>query len=132
MPEPCEVVIEVPAWTFVKRRPDGSVDFVSPLPSPFNYGSIVGTVGPDGDPLDALVLGPRLEAGTRVRTTAYAEVDFVDAGVPDPKRVCGRPLSAIDRARVISFFVVYARFKRALHRLRGARGLTAYRRLRSL
>lgn len=133
MPEPCEVVIEVPAWTFVKRTPSGDVDFVSPLPSPFNYGSVVGTISADGDPLDALVLGPRLARGARVKTTAYAEVDFLDAGLRDPKRICGREPTALDRARVVAFFRVYALAKRALYRLRGgARGSTRYRGIRRL
>lgn len=118
MPEPCEVVIEVPAWTFVKRKPDGAVDFVSPFPSPFNYGSVVGSISADGDPLDALVLGPRLPRGARVSVVAYAEVDFLDAGVRDPKRICGRAPTLLDRARVAGFFRFYAIAKRALHRAR--------------
>lgn len=126
-------MIEVPAWTFVKRTPNGEVDFVSPLPSPFNYGSVVGTISADGDPLDALVLGPRLALGDRVKTTAYAEVDFLDAGVRDPKRICGRRPSIIDKARVIAFFRVYALAKRALYRVRGVqRGPTRYRGIRRL
>ena len=131
--ERSEVVIEVPAWTCVKRTPEGAVDFVSPLPSPFNYGSVLGTRSPDGDPLDALVLGPRLARGARVRTEAFAEVDFLDGGLADPKRICGRPLGWADRLRVVSFFRVYALAKRALYRARGERrGPTRYRGIRSL
>ncbi len=126
------MVIEVPAWTFVKRTPEGAVDFVSPLPTPFNYGSVVGTISADGDPLDAVVLGPRLARGARVKVTAYAEVDFLDAGLRDPKRICGRPPSLVDRARVVAFFRVYALFKRALNRARGATGETRYRGMRRL
>jgi hypothetical protein len=49
----CRVSIEVPRWGFVKRRADGGVDFVSPIPCPYNYGSILGLVAPDLVPLAA-------------------------------------------------------------------------------
>ena len=115
------VVIEVPRGSFVKRRPSGEVDFVSPFPCPYNYGSIEGTHGEDGDPLDAIVLGPRLPYGLRVCVRAMGWVDFVDAGVPDPKWVCttGEVLPS-DRSGVERFFHVYAGFKRVLYALRRA------------
>jgi inorganic pyrophosphatase len=34
-----DVVIEVPRGSFIKRGSTGHVDFISPLPCPFNYGS---------------------------------------------------------------------------------------------
>ena len=127
-PHTLRVVIEVPRGGFVKRRDDGSIDFVSPLPCPFNYGSVPGTVSGDGDRLDALVLGPRLAAGVEVLVPVVARVDFVDAGASDPKYVCSRaPLGRIDALRVALFFRSYARLKGALNRLRGKRGPTAYR-----
>jgi inorganic pyrophosphatase len=55
-----EVVIEIPRGSFLKRGWDGSVDFISPFPCPFNYGAIQDYIGGDGDLLDAVVLGPRL------------------------------------------------------------------------
>ncbi|HJL17173.1 MAG TPA: inorganic diphosphatase [Sandaracinaceae bacterium LLY-WYZ-13_1] len=119
-----DVVIEVPRLSFVKRRPDGAVHFVSPLPTPFNYGSVVGTLGADGDPLDVLLLGPRLRRGTRRRARVLGIVDFEDGGLPDPKIVVGEALSPWDRARVTAFFRVYARAKRWLDR---AGGGAAYR-----
>ncbi|MFY0541612.1 hypothetical protein [Nannocystis pusilla] len=39
----CRVKIEYPRWSVVKRRSDGSVDFVSPLPCPYNYGHVPGS-----------------------------------------------------------------------------------------
>lgn len=113
------VCVEVPRGSFVKRRPDGSVDFVSPFPCPYNYGSIVGTSGHDGDPLDAVVLGARLPYGLRVRVRVHGRVDFVDGGVPDPKWVCSAGDSAASSvAGVERFFHVYAGFKRVLYTLR--------------
>jgi inorganic pyrophosphatase len=114
------VRIEVPRWSFVKRKADGRVDLVSPLPCPYNYGSVVGSVAPDGDPLDALVLGPRIDLGETVETRVWAVMGFVDDGVDDPKLVCGSvPPTAAERFGVERFFGVYAAFKRTLARAHG-------------
>jgi len=114
------VLVEVPRGGFVKRRPDGSTDFVAPLPCPYNYGSVLDTLAPDGDPLDALVLGPTLMRGEIVRVPLRAVFDFVDGGVADPKLVCSlAPLSDRDRRGVERFFAIYARFKQVLHLVRG-------------
>lgn len=118
-PEP-ECLIETPRFSFVKRRADGRVDFISPVPCPFNYGCIPGHVSDDGDPLDVVVLGPRLSGGTRVKVPVVGVVDFIDAGRGDPKVICSaRPLSSRERAGVERFFRVYAVFKRGLQRVRG-------------
>ncbi|WP_223746613.1 MULTISPECIES: inorganic diphosphatase [unclassified Myxococcus] len=115
-----EVLIECPRFSFVKRRADGSVDFVSPVPCPYNYGSIPGLVADDGDPLDAVVLGARLARGQRVRLPVVGVLGFVDSGRGDPKVICGAaPMSAAERAGLESFFRVYALFKRGLHLVRG-------------
>ena len=120
LPKRIEVVIEVPRGAFVKRRGDGRVDFVSPIPSPFNYGSIVGTAAPDGDPLDAVVLGRRLERGARVCAPARAVAAFVDAGVDDPKVICAsHPISALELRAVAAFFRFYALAKRARYAVLG-------------
>jgi inorganic pyrophosphatase len=57
-----DVVIEVPRGSFLKRGSTGRLDFVSPLPCPYNYGSVPQYLGLEGDLLDALVLGPPLAA----------------------------------------------------------------------
>ena len=126
-----DAVIEMPRGTFVKRRADGTVDFVSPLPCPYNYGCVPGTTGGDGDPLDAIVLGPRLAAGTRVSFPVVAEVDFVDEGRRDMKLVLSAvPLSRAQRRGLAAFFRIYAVGKRGLARLRGRRGETRFRGIR--
>jgi inorganic pyrophosphatase len=125
LPEIVTVRIEVPRGSFVKRKPDGRVDFVSPLPTPYNYGSIIGTLGTDGDPVDALVLGARLPWGVRWVGPVQACVGFVDNGQPDPKLVCAeRPLSAEQRRDVATFFETYVWLKRALYVVRGRKGPT--------
>jgi inorganic pyrophosphatase len=127
LPEELEVVVEVPRGSFIKRRDDGSVDFVSPVPCPFNYGSVPDTRSGDGDRLDALVLGPRLGRGARVRVKVVARVRFTDAGQDDPKLICSdRPLGRLDRARIAGFFRFYARAKALLNRWRGKAGPTRY------
>lgn len=120
LPREPEVLIETPRWSFVKRRSDGSIDFISPVPCPYNYGSIPGFQSDDGDPLDVVVLGPRLRLGERLRVPVVGVVDFIDAGRGDPKVICStRPLGEQERVGVERFFRVYARFKRVLHRVRG-------------
>jgi inorganic pyrophosphatase len=125
--EPTTVVIDVPRGSFVKRADDGTVDFISPVPSPFNYGHVPDTVADDGEGLDAVVLGPRLPRGTRGSFVIRGRVGFVDAGAEDPKWICSdRELGAADRRRVEGFFRRYAVAKRLINRLRGRRGPTRY------
>lgn len=109
-----EVVLEIPRFSFVKRRPDGRVHFVSPLPTPYNYGSVQNTLAEDGDPLDAVVLGPRRARGQSVRGRLLGVLAFVDHGMWDPKLVVGERLGARDVRALELFFAVYARAKRCL------------------
>lgn len=119
------VVIEVPRWSFVKRKLDGRVHFVSPLPCPYNYGSILDVIAADGDPLDALVLGPRLSRGHTIETQVRAVMGFRDAGLDDPKVVCSAfALSVAQQRGVERFFALYAMMKRSMGRARGASGET--------
>jgi inorganic pyrophosphatase len=53
-----EVVVEVPKWSFAKRSQNGVIDFVSPIPCLFNYGSVPIIPAPDGIPIFLLFLGP--------------------------------------------------------------------------
>ncbi|MGI5865394.1 MAG: inorganic diphosphatase [Myxococcales bacterium] len=118
-----EVVIDTPRGSFVKRRDDGSLDFVSLVPSPYNYGSVPGTLAGDGDRLDAIVLGPRLARGSRVRLPVRAVVRFVDGGTEDLKLICSpHRLRRRERALVELFFRIYVPFKRAVQLLRRGRG----------
>jgi inorganic pyrophosphatase len=127
LPSEPEVLIESSRGSVVKRRADGSVDFISPLPSPYNYGCIPGWGSGDGDPLDVVVLGPRLRRGTRLRMPVVGVIGFLDAGCEDPKVICSpRPLRPVDRWGLAAFFHAYAFFKRGLYLVRG-RGLVATR-----
>ncbi|WP_236848714.1 inorganic diphosphatase [Candidatus Thiodictyon syntrophicum] len=121
-------MIEIPRGSFLKRGSDGSLDFISPLPCPYNYGSVPGLLGLEGDLLDAVVLGPRLARGSRVRVTAHGAVGLMDRGLYDDKLICARePPSAAQCARVVRFFWVYGWAKRLLNLLRLHPGVTASR-----
>ncbi|MDQ6680489.1 MAG: inorganic diphosphatase [Pseudomonadota bacterium] len=118
-----EVVIEVPRGSFLKRGSTGTLDFVSPLPCPFNYGAVPTLLGLEGDLLDAVVLGPRLAYGTRLRAKAWGAVTFTDRGMSDDKLVCcdHRPSTA-EIGAVLRFFHFYARCKGLLNLWRGRPG----------
>jgi len=127
VPLECEVIIDSPRGSVVKRKDDGGVDFLSPVPCPFNYGSVPDTVSGDGDRIDAIVLGPRVAAGTRLHVRVLAVARFVDAGEDDPKWICGTaPLAGRHRLQINAFFRVYAIAKRALNAARGRGGETRY------
>lgn len=117
-PEPVEVevVIEIPRGNFLKRGSNGHVDFISPLPCPFNYGSVPEFLGLDGDLLDALVLGPRLLLGTRIRVKAWGAVMLTDRGMTDDKLICcERSPTLREREDVLRFFRFYAKCKELLN-----------------
>lgn len=122
-PPRVEVVIEIPRGGFLKRGSDGRLDFLSPFPCPFNYGSVHQYIGGEGDYLDALVLGPRLSPGSKVVVNAYGAVGLSERHMYDDKLVCAhRPVTARQRRRVLRFFYVYARCKGLLNLLRGHGG----------
>jgi len=125
-PPEVEVLIEIPRGSFVKRGSLGHVDFVSPLPCPFNYGSVPQYVGLEGDLLDAVVLGPRLPHGARVKVAAWGAVTLTDRGMSDDKLICSvQPLDDADRRKVLRFFRFYARCKALLNLWRRRPGRNA-------
>ena len=121
-----DVVIEIPRGSCLKRGSSGDIDFVSPLPCPYNYGSVSTHVGLDGDLLDALVLGPRLARGTRVRIPAWGAVILTDRGMMDHKLICSeRRPTPWERRTVLAFFHVYAKCKALLNLWRRRPGRNA-------
>lgn len=121
-----EVVIEIPRGSFLKRGSTGQLDFVSPLPCPFNYGSVDAYIGLEGDLLDAVVLGPRLPRGTRLTVKAFGAVGLTDRGMYDDKLICGRgSVGAWQRFHIVFFFRLYARCKGLLNYFRGRAGRNA-------
>ena len=125
-PTELEVIIEIPFGSFLKRGSTGKIDFVSPFPCPFNYGSVEELVGLEGDLLDAVVLGPRLPRGTRVAVQAFGAVGLTDRGMYDDKLICSHhPVGRRQRSLVLLFFVFYAKSKWLLNLIRGQTGRNA-------
>ena len=118
-----DVVIEIPRGSFLKRGSNGHIDFFSPFPCPFNYGSIHEYIGGEGDLLDAVVLGPRLAAGSRVRVNAYGAVGLSERFMYDDKLICSKQeLTLKERRNILIFFKIYAFSKGLLNLFRGQRG----------
>ena len=125
-PPEVEVVIEVPRGSFLKRGSTGHVDLISPLPCPFNYGSVPKFLGLEGDLLDALVLGPRLPLGTRKQVKVWGAVTLTDRGMTDDKLICSdHPLDSSECRKVLRFFHFYAMCKGLLNVLRHRPGRNA-------
>jgi inorganic pyrophosphatase len=121
-----EVVVEVPRGSFIKRGSTGHIDFISPLPCPFNYGSVPNYLGLEGDLLDALILGPRLPFGARKLVKAWGAVTLTDRGMTDDKLVCSdQPLNSLQRQNVLRFFHFYAKCKGLLNAWRRRPGRNA-------
>jgi len=111
--------IEVPRGSLVKWGADGGIDFLSPIPCPFNYGSLPAFTGADGDPLDVVVLGERLPRGATGALPIRGRVRFIDAGQPDDKWICAAaPLRRRDRLLLQAFFRAYAVPKAISSRIR--------------
>jgi inorganic pyrophosphatase len=121
-----DVVIEIPRGSFLKRGSTGKLDFISPLPCPFNYGSVEEYIGLEGDLLDAVVLGSRLKRGARVTVKAYGAVGLTDRGMYDDKLICSHySISPWKRLLILFFFRFYARCKGLLNFIRGRAGRNA-------
>ncbi|NRB65299.1 MAG: inorganic diphosphatase [Saprospiraceae bacterium] len=107
------MVVEIPAGTNLKNEwnkesgmimPDqinGADRYIDFLPYPGNYGFIPGTLmdvnkGGDGDPLDALVIGANVPAGTIQEFIPIGLLDLKDDGETDIK-IIGVPALVTDR-----------------------------------
>jgi inorganic pyrophosphatase len=126
---PVQVTIEIPRGSFRKVGSTGRLDFLSPLPCPFNYGSVRERLGLEGDLLDAVVLGPRLAVGTEVMVFACGAVRLQDRGLHDDKLICTtvplEPGGVVQaRRRALAFFRVYGWAKGLLNLSRGRPGRT--------
>ena len=120
-----EVEIEIPRGSFLKQDGEGQLDFLSPFPCPFNYGSVETYLGGEGDWLDAVVLGPRLTRGSRVMARAYGAVGLSEGRFSDDKLICAlEPIGAMERRNILRFFHFYAFCKGAYNVLRGRPGVS--------
>ncbi len=123
------VWVEVPRGSLVKRELHGTprLDYLSPVPCPFNYGCLPDLTGEDGDPADALLLGPRQPRAARISGHLVGVVRFVDGGAADPKWVLGQaPMRRRQRWALRAFFTIYAPARALINRFQGIRGRTAF------
>lgn len=121
-----EVIIEIPRGSFLKRGSTGKLDYISPLPCPFNYGSIPAFIGLDGDFLDAVVLGSRLPLGAKVIVHTWGAIRMSDHGLYDDKLICSySPIPPWKKRLIYLFFMIYAKAKILLNWLRGNKGLNS-------
>jgi inorganic pyrophosphatase len=108
-------------WEFDMRENARAIDRVIPRAIggyPVNYGFVPQTVFHDGDPFDALVLGPALPGGRIARGVVVGLMVMEDAGLADSKVVVspvgasGQPLYRLtprDEQRIGAFFERYKR-----------------------
>jgi inorganic pyrophosphatase len=103
-------IVEIPAGTTAKfetmdngtmelEQKDGAPRFVKYLPYPANYGLIPRSLllkskGGDGDPLDAIILGPALPMGTVVKCHSLGVITLIDNGEIDDKIILA-PVNSI-------------------------------------
>ncbi|MBM3543759.1 MAG: inorganic diphosphatase [Alphaproteobacteria bacterium] len=149
-PTDVQVVIEIPAGSFTKYELDAKTGLIfvdrfqsMPVVYPTNYGSIPSTVGPDGDPLDALVITRQpIYPGALIRVRPIGIMKMIDGGDVDDK-IVAVPISkldptydeiktiddlpAIERARIEQFFAVYKKLPdgRKVVEMKGFDGVNA-------
>jgi inorganic pyrophosphatase len=118
-----EVIIEIPRGSFLKRGSTGKLDYISPFPCPFNYGSVPAFLGSDGDYLDAVVLGPRLPLGATVKIPTWGAITMIDHGFYDDKLICSySPIPPWKKRLIHLFFMMYAKAKILLNFIEGHKG----------
>ncbi|MEE9594759.1 MAG: inorganic diphosphatase [Candidatus Hydrothermarchaeales archaeon] len=103
------VVVETPKWSFTKLEftSEGyKKALTSPIPTPFNYGFIEGTLGEDGMPLDVVILGKKHPPGSKLDLKIIGKVGFIDDGRVDDKFIATLDGNRHEMAIRI-FFTVY-------------------------
>ncbi|MFT5681391.1 MAG: inorganic pyrophosphatase [Myxococcota bacterium] len=120
-PAQVRFVVEVPRGGFIKWGADASIDYISPFPCPFNYGSAPDHPGQDGDPADVVVLGRRRSRGAEGVLRVWGRVRFLDQGHRDDKWICAAtPPRRRDRLILHAFFRFYALPKSILGAIKGS------------
>jgi inorganic pyrophosphatase len=149
-PTDVQVVVEIPAGSFTKYELDAKTGYLfvdrfqsMPVVYPTNYGSSPSTVGPDGDPLDALVITRQpVYPGALIRVRPIGILKMIDSGDVDDK-IVAVPVSkldptydeiktiddlpAIEQARIEQFFAVYKKLPdgRKVVEMKGYDGVNA-------
>lgn len=118
--------IEVARGSFLKREGQ-KIEYLSPIPCPFNYGSVEGEVAEDGDAPDVVLMGSRVKEGVLREGPLVGRVLFLDAGKRDDKQVVSAlRLSALQKQNIERFFRFYAPIRKILNQMQGKTGETRY------
>ena len=120
-----KILIDTSKYSFKKYNDKGEVDYISPIPFLVNYGSCLDTIGEDGDRIDAIVLGKRLNKGYMEEFDKKGKIIFIDNGEEDTKFIFkNESIVLSDKIVVFVFFNAFAIFKLILNKLRGKNGKT--------
>lgn len=113
-----KVVIETPKYSFIKYNKQGSrfvKEFLSPIPTIFNYGFIEGSLAADGMEKDVAVIGPRISQGTVLNVDkVHGVVKFIDDSVEDDKEIVCMG-GFYSKPVFFFYFQLYATFKIAYY-----------------
>lgn len=86
-----KIVIETPKYSFFKYNKKGARfirEFLSPIPTIFNYGFIEGSLAADGMEQDVVVIGSRMPQGTVLEVPKTdGVVIFIDDSLEDNKEI---------------------------------------------
>jgi inorganic pyrophosphatase len=108
------ICIEVPRGGLIKRNEHGDIDYISPMPCPFNYGSVLQIKGEDGDLQDAILLGKKKSVGFCGEYQLLGQVLFMDKGEEDHKWIFSEKniIRLRDKVVLHAFFRIYAKIKK--------------------
>lgn len=112
------IVVETPKYSFSKYRKEGSQfikEFISPIPTLFNYGFIDGSLNEDGMEIDVIIIGPVMKQGDFMERSCFdGIVRFVDDSLRDDKHIIY--LEGFFSKTFFSFyFRLYALFKSVIY-----------------
>lgn len=86
-----KIVIETPKYSFFKYNKKGSDfirEFLSPIPTIFNYGFIEGSLAADGMEKDVIVISSRISQGSVLEVSKTdGVVKFIDDSLEDNKEI---------------------------------------------
>jgi inorganic pyrophosphatase len=109
-----KIVIETPKYSFIKYNKKGSCfvrEFLSPIPTIFNYGFIEGSFAADGMEKDVLVIGSRMPQGTVMDVPGTdGVVRFIDDSMEDNKEIIYQE-GFFSKTAFYLYFHLYAIFK---------------------
>lgn len=118
------IIIETPKYSFIKYRKEGTQfipEFLSPVPTLFNYGFIEDTTDKDGMETDVIVIGPVMQQGDILYRESFdGIVKFIDDALRDDKHIIYIE-GSFSKQFFSCYFRLYALFKTFLYLIRQGR-----------